>query len=108
MKRIITAAVAIAALAVAGPAAASRNHWCRNGDPPVLASASTSCAFASNALSRYYQARGSHYLRARVYSPVTHKSYVLTYRRGGGRWSGDVTATGPNGIWLRFNWSYVG
>ena len=97
------------ALAVAGPAAASGNHWCRQGDPPVLASAKTSCPFAMNAGTRYYQsAGGRHYFRAWVRSPVTHKSYLLTYRRSGGRLGGDVTATGTNGIWLRFNWALYG
>ena len=62
-----------------------------------------------NAGSRYYQsAGGRHYFRARVYSPVTHKSYLLTYRRSGGRLGGDVTATGIDGIWLRFNWALYG
>ncbi|MGZ6285273.1 MAG: hypothetical protein ACXWQ5_18505 [Ktedonobacterales bacterium] len=108
-KTLISAAVVAFALMAAGPAPASGTHWCRQGDPQILASAKTSCQFAGNAVNRYYRsARGRHYFRAWVSSPVTHKSYLLTYRRGGDRFSGDVTATGVGGIWLRFNWAYYG
>ena len=89
---------------------AQASTWCRQGEPPIQVSARTSCQFAGSALDRYYNNRpsGVRYLRARVYSSVSHKSYVLTYRRGGNRDSGNVKVTGPNGIWLRFNWSRIG
>lgn len=108
MKKLIlvlaTLASTIAALAI--PAAASAKapspHWCRAGDPPIQTSTRTSCAFAGQALNAYYQ--GWHG-RANVYSPVTHRTYRVTYHaRWTGRYSQIVTATGPNGIWLRFGY----
>jgi hypothetical protein len=102
MKRIVTAAVAMAALAIAGPAAASGNHWCHQGDPGILASARTSCAFAGNAYSAWVNQGTKRYWQGRAYSPATHQRYLVTCRRTSHRdwWSISVTCTGSNGIWL--------
>jgi hypothetical protein len=96
-------AVILAALALAATLAASAsgfaigdNHWCRHGDPPMLASPRTSCAFAGKAYSKWVQAGTPRYLRARVYSPTTHHTYRVTFR-GNPRY---VTGTGANGIWF--------
>ena len=103
MKRMALITTIIAALCALGaaPVMASGNHWCRQGDPRVLASAHTSCPFAESievayvTRSRPYLAR---YWRGWVRSPVTRRNYLITCRRPGS-W---VTCTGINGIWVRF------
>lgn len=74
------------------------NHYCRQGDPPVLASGHTSCPFVGTIVSSYFQSYGPHFYRTRLRSPVTRKSYTITCRR-----SYEATAcSGSNGIWLKF------
>ena len=109
LRPVLITGASVLAFVLPASAQASSRHWCRQGQPPILASQTTSCAFAGRALDAYYQsARGRDRFSARVYSPTTHKSYALSYQRNGGPASGDVTATGPRGIWLRFNWSRFG
>jgi hypothetical protein len=95
----LTAAVVMTALAF--PMSARAGHWCRHGDPPAYVSDRTSCPFAGRVVSKYiarfYPARhGVMYVR----SPVTHKTYRLTFRRRGTR----VTVRGPNEIRVRFTY----
>lgn len=100
IKKLIPVIAAMAIGIAAAPAQAASGHWCRQGDPPIQTSAQTSCAFAARALDAYYQGqRGAAY----IYSPVTHRVYRVKYRaRWIGRYTQMVTATGSNGIWLRF------
>lgn len=103
MKKKLFAAVAalsvIASVAVpAASQAAVRTTYCTGGDPAIQVSDHTSCAFAINAVDHAYQYGISRY--ARIYSPVTHQGYWLTYRTNW--YTGNVTVTGPNGIWMRF------
>jgi hypothetical protein len=104
MKRIVTAALAALGLIIAAaPAAASGNHWCHQGDPAILASASTSCSFAGNAYSDWVNQGTKRYWQGRSYSPVTHRRYLVTCRRTSHRdwWTNTVTCTGGNGIWFQ-------
>jgi hypothetical protein len=76
-------------------------HWCRQGDPPIRASRATTCPFAASVLNRVYNGPVLRHGGARtisVRSPVTHKSYRLQIMRR----LNNITATGPNGIWIRF------
>jgi hypothetical protein len=102
MKRIITAAIAALSLIAVAPAAAGGNHWCRQGDPPILASARTSCSFAGTAYTDWVQQGTKRYWRGYSTSPITHRRYLITCRRTSHRdWSSNtVTCTGINGIWF--------
>jgi hypothetical protein len=111
MKRLITALALAGSLAGAASAqASSGTHWCRQGDPPIQAGARTSCAFAGQVVSRYYIYGSSDdptRFTARVYSPVTHRTYTVSYRTTWvTRYTGSVTATGANGISARFVYDY--
>ena len=102
LGRTLTAAVAALAFAGAESAAqASGNHWCRRGDPVILASAVTSCPFASAVVSRYFSAGTPRYWRGWVRSPITRKRYRITCRRYVR--FGPATCMGANGIWARFS-----
>jgi hypothetical protein len=103
MKRIITAAIAALSLIAVAPAAASGNHWCHQGDPGILASARTSCAFAGNAYSAWVNQGTRRYWQGRAYSPMTRGWYLVTCRRTSHRdwWTNMVTCTGVNGIWFQ-------
>jgi hypothetical protein len=71
------------------------------GDPPIHVSRTTSCAFAANVLNRVYNGpvqRDGTTRTIFVRSPVTRRSYRLRVMRH----LHYVTATGPNGIWIRF------
>lgn len=108
LRKTLIALAAVAGLALTfavatGSASAhGGNHYCKKGDPWVLASWRTSCPFALNIGSAFYQGkRGSVW----VNSPETHRWYRVAYRWRyanniyGGLW---VTATGANGIWVKF------
>lgn len=98
-KKIFAATAALATVAaVAVPAASqARAEYC-NG---TQVSAHTSCAFAQNVVNSAYE-YGPHF--AYVYSPVTHRTYPINFHAFYySRYGAVVTATGPNGIWLRFN-----
>ena len=82
LKRFITLAITlIAALAVSAPAAsAAGSHWCHQGDPPIQASARTSCGFAGNMVTKWVRIGRPHRLvGAYVYSPSTHRNYGVTF-----------------------------
>ena len=102
MKRIITTAIAAVSLIAVAPAAARGNHWCRQGDPPILASANTSCSFAGNVYSTWVQQGTTRLWRKHVLAG-SYDWYVITCRRTSyRRWSENtVTCTGPHDIWFR-------
>lgn len=93
-------------LIVSASAQASGSHWCRQGDPPILASARTSCPFAGNIINAYVNVcHERRFCSTRVYSPVTHKRYHITCRWTGSRTFGTVCCQGApsTGIWTRFS-----
>ncbi len=105
MKHILLALLVVLAVGSVAPslASASSNHVCNAGDPPITASAKTSCPMAGNILNAYYNGRTTSvgfagYRSAWVKSPVTGQSYMILYKRRGH----TVTATGHNGIRATF------
>lgn len=102
MKRIITAAVAALSLTAVAPAVASGKHWCRQGDPPILASANTSCSFAGNVYTTWVQRGKRRVWRERVLAGSFHW-YLITCRRTShiSWYDNTVTCTGPLDIWFR-------
>lgn len=108
MYRYLIGAVVIAAVATAAGAGARTPaaHWCRQGDPPLYASADTTCGLAGNAITDYVNV--CHELRncqIRVDSPTSRMRYLITCNRHGGRYTGTVYCQGPTdtGIWTRFS-----
>ena len=100
----MTAALVAVTVALVGPGAAQANT-CRGGDPPIQVSARTSCSFAGSAVSYVYSSRGSFTRHAWVSSPHAGRWYWLTFRvRWYSRYAATITATGPNGIWMRFDY----
>jgi len=102
----LTATTALTAIAIPQTANAATTHRCTQGDPPIQASMRTSCAFAGQAVTTYANAAyGFRHATLRIWSPTTHRFYRVHYQRTGGyrTYGGTVTATGPNGIWMRFS-----
>jgi hypothetical protein len=98
LRSVLLAAIASVVVAVAAPAGASA-HTCAQGDPAIQASSRTSCALAVEILDRVYQGPVLHRARTvSVRSPVTGQRYKIRLVRRGDY----VTATGRNGIWVRF------
>jgi hypothetical protein len=87
MKRIITLITVIAGLALAGSAQASGSHYCSSA-APVIASSTTSCPFAWNIVSAYFNGDCWQYRSCIGYvrSPVTRRSYHITCTTGS-RWA---------------------
>lgn len=76
-------------------------HWCRAGDPPLHASRQTSCGLAAGVVNVLFNGPALKAGPGRtisVRSPNTHKLVRIRLVRLGDH----VTATGPNGIWVRF------
>jgi len=84
-------------------ASAAGNHSCRQGDPPITASARTSCAFAGKIVTEWYNNGCTTRCQGVIWSPVTKRNYGLSCSRRGGQYTGTVTCTGPNGIYARFS-----
>jgi hypothetical protein len=87
-------------------AAAPGPHRCRQGDPPLYASARASCQFAGNIIEAYVNVcHESRNCRMAVRSPVTGTRYRITCHRTGHRYTGTVSCRGPanSGIWTRFS-----
>jgi hypothetical protein len=106
MRKVALVCLAVAGLTAGGASAAEassgRIATCVHGDPPIQVSVVTSCPFAGNIVDYAYQF-GLHYTR--LYSPVTHRTYPITYRASWhSRYWATVTATGPNGIWAQFDY----
>jgi hypothetical protein len=103
MKGVTFGLAMLVVLAVISSAALAQRstRWCRGGDPPILVSRWTSCAFAARVVSRVYNGPVLRRGRTRtmsVRSPVTGLSYRLRLVRR----LNHVTATGPNRIFIRF------
>jgi len=108
MHKYLIGAVVIAALAPAAGAGAATPaaHWCRQGDPPLYASADTTCGLAGNVITDYVNV--CHELRncqIRVDSPASRMRYPITCSRRGGRYTGRVYCRDPadTGIWTGFS-----
>jgi hypothetical protein len=107
MHKHLISAVVIAAIAPAAGAGAATPaaHWCRQGDPPLYASADTVCELAGNITTDYVNV--CHELRncqIRVASPTSRLLSLITCNRRGKRYAGTVYCQGPvdTGIWTRF------
>lgn len=110
MRRLILPLALSVALTVAGIARAQApqrspppraTHWCRGGDPPLHVSRRTTCGLAAALVNRLFNGPRLGIGRSRTISVRargTHRSYRLRLTRRGD----FVTATGPDGIWIRF------
>jgi hypothetical protein len=114
MYRYVIAGAVFAALAAsaASSAAAPAGHWCRQGDPPLYASADTTCELAGSVITDYVNVcHESSNCQIRldsttgVDSTTAGSRYVITCTRSGGRYTGTVFCEGPSdtGIWTRFS-----
>jgi hypothetical protein len=86
-------------------ASAQAGHWCRGGDPALYASDRTSCPFAARVYSKY----ASRYAPdrrgvMRVWSPTTHNTYRVSYRRGD-RNIVVFRGRASTGIYVRARWA---
>ena len=94
-KYLIVAATAATVTTAAASAQASAAHWCRQGDPPVYASARTSCSFAGTIITDYANVcRESRNCHMSVYSPTSRRRYRISCHRPGTRYSGRVYCKG--------------
>jgi hypothetical protein len=103
MRSVAFGLAMLVVLAVVSSAALAQpsTRWCRGGDPPILVSRWTSCAFAERVLNRVYNGpalRSGSTRTISVRSPVTGQSYRLRLVRR----LNHVTATGRNRIFIRF------
>lgn len=107
-KRLIISAVAIAAFAAAAGAGAATPaaHWCREGDPPLYASAGTACGLAGNVITSYVNVcHEVSSCQMQVDAPASRTRYLIRCNRSGSRYTGTVYCQGPadTGIWTRFS-----
>lgn len=100
---VVTAAIVLAAGVGAG-AATPAAHWCRQGDPPLYASADTVCGLAGKVTTDYVNVcHERRNCQIRVDSPASRMRYLIKCDRRGGRYTGTVYCQGPAGIWTRFS-----
>lgn len=79
----------------------SGDHWCRQGDPPILASKHTSCDMAAAIINRWVALNGPLEDPFKVKSPVTKKTYnIRCYLK---EYGGRADCKGPRGIRTRFS-----
>jgi hypothetical protein len=91
--------VVLVLAAVQAPSAFA-SHRCSGAyGIPALASNSVSCPFARNVIRAWVADNRGRFLRARVYSPITDKTYTVTYRFTSG-WV-EAWANGKDS-WTRF------
>jgi hypothetical protein len=110
-KHLIVSAVVIAAVvgtgAGAGAGAATPSaHWCREGDPPIYASAGAACGLAGNVVTDYVNlCHEVSKCQIQVDLPASRVRYPITCNRTGSRYTGTVYCQGPadTGIWTRFS-----
>ncbi len=106
-KHLISAAVIAAFASTAGGGAATpAAHWCREGDPPIYASAETTCGLAGDVITDYVNV--CHELRncqLSVDLPTPRTRYLITCNRRGSLYAGTVYCQGlaGTGIWTRFS-----
>jgi hypothetical protein len=108
MHKYLISAVVIAAIAPAAGAGAATPaaHWCRQGDPPLYASADTICGLAGKVITDYVNVcHERRNCQIRVDSPTSRVRYLITCNRRGGRYTGTVYCQGPadTDIWTRFS-----
>ena len=105
MTFLLTAGV-IAAIVPAANAHTRGVHWCRQGQPQLLASAATTCRYAGKIITAYvnvcHEARDCH---VHLYLPASRVRYRITCHRTGSHRDGFVYCYGPVGkhIWTRFS-----
>jgi hypothetical protein len=90
-------------LPLTGTAYASGPHWCRQGDPPILASANTSCPFGGKIIDAWARADQRGYWAGRVYSPVTHRRYWIACSAHGYPSPTMFCQSYGTNIWARFS-----
>ena len=106
---MVVSGVALAAVGLTTPAAvasASGAHWCTQGDPPLYASARTSCPLAGNIITAYVNVcHKSRDCRMVVDSPIAQKRYAIACDRTGPSDAGTVSCRAPvgAGVWTRFS-----
>jgi hypothetical protein len=104
---VVSIVIAAVSLAVSpAVAAASNPHWCKQGDPPLYASAGTSCALAGDIITSYVNGcHESRSCRMPVYAPSARRGYRITCDRTGRRYTGTVRcrASVGSGIWTQFS-----
>lgn len=100
---ILTAA---AAIVPAANAPASGPHWCRQGDPPLYASARTGCGLAGGIVTGYVNVcREARRCEMTVQAPRSRVRYRISCLRTGPRHTGTVHCAGRagTGVWTRFS-----
>jgi hypothetical protein len=105
-KHLIIVMAAAAGIVCTASARASAEHLCRQGDPPIYASAATTCGLAGDIVTDYVNVcRESHACSMRVHVASAPSRYRIACRRTGARHTGVVLCTGvpATGIWARFS-----
>jgi hypothetical protein len=105
MTLLLTAGV-IAASAPASSAHTRGTHWCRQGQPALLASAATTCQYAGKIIDAYVNVcHEARHCRVHLYMPNSRARYLITCDRTGTHRDGSVYCYGPAGnhIWTRFS-----
>lgn len=104
-RQLIVAIAAVSTIVSVSSALASGPHWCRQGDPPLYASAHTRCRLAGNIITDYVNVcRESRRCRMTVLAPSSGKRYQIRCHRTGSRYTGTVYCEGQPGagVWTRF------
>jgi hypothetical protein len=104
MKKLLLAGIAASTLVSAvpvGAGASTGDHWCRHGDPPILASAHTSCPFADKIVSAWFSKSCTSRCQGLVRSPTTHKTYSITCKLAGSRYTGSIRCHDNSGRGIR-------
>jgi hypothetical protein len=101
------AALAVALLAAPALAGAAGSHWCRQGDPPIYASARTSCALAGAIVDAYANARrpASGEWAGRVRAFDSGERHRISCTRRGDAYTGTVRCRGERGSGIRARFS---
>lgn len=89
-----------------GARAATAGHWCREGDPPIYASAQTSCRVAGIAVTDYVDhCHESRSCRVLVQGPGDRAGSRMVCRRTGTIHDGMVRCVGDPRctVWARFS-----
>lgn len=104
-KSLLTAAV-VAAIAPSASAHTPGAHWCRQGDPPLRASAATTCRDAAKIIDAYVNiCHEARHCRIQLTLAEPRVRYWITCRRTGSHRNGFVYCHGParTHMWTRFS-----
>jgi hypothetical protein len=104
-RQLIIVVAAVSTIVPVSSALASGAHWCRQGDPPLYASAHTRCGLAGNIITDYVKVcPGSRRCRMTVQAPSSGKRYRIHCHRTGSGYIGTVYCEGQPGagVWTRF------